>query len=151
MGNLKLREMLRNQSIRDPLTGLFNRRYMEETLERELRRAERGQRPLCVTMLDLDHFKEFNDTFGHEAGDVLLSELGRLLRTMFRSGDVACRYGGEEFVLITPELAAGDAERRLDEIRHAVKRLYITYRGQSVPPVTVSGGIATFPEHGTAG
>ena len=151
MGNLKLREMLRNQSIRDPLTGLFNRRYMEETLERELRRAERGKRPLCVAMLDIDHFKEFNDTFGHEAGDVLLSELGRLLRATIRSGDVACRYGGEEFFLIMPELAVGDAERRLDEIRQAVKRLYITYRGQSIPGVTVSAGIATFPEHGNAG
>jgi diguanylate cyclase (GGDEF)-like protein len=151
MGNLKLREMLRNQSIRDPLTGLFNRRYMEETLERELRRAERGKRPLCVAMLDIDHFKEFNDTFGHEAGDVLLSELGRLLRATIRIGDVACRYGGEEFFLIMPELGVGDAERRLDEIRNAVKRLYITYRGQSIPGVTVSAGIATFPEHGNAG
>jgi diguanylate cyclase (GGDEF)-like protein len=150
MANLKLREMLRNQSIRDPLTGLFNRRYMEETLERELRRAERGQRPLCVAMLDLDHFKEFNDTFGHEIGDVLLSELGRLLRATIRSGDVACRYGGEEFVLIMPELAADGAQRRLEEICHAVKRLYITHRGQSIGAVTVSGGIATFPEHGTA-
>ena len=151
MGNLKLREMLRNQSIRDPLTGVFNRRYMEETLERELRRAERTQRPLCVAMLDLDHFKEFNDTFGHEAGDVLLSELGRLLRATIRSGDVACRYGGEEFFLIMPELGVSDAERRLDEIRQAVKRLYITYRGQSIPGVTMSAGIATFPEHGNAG
>ncbi|HMH53189.1 MAG TPA: diguanylate cyclase [Candidatus Acidoferrum sp.] len=151
MGNLKLREMLRNQSIRDPLTGLFNRRYMEETLERELRRAERAQRPLCVAMLDLDHFKEFNDTFGHEAGDVLLTELGRFLRTAIRSGDVACRYGGEEFFLIMPELAAHDAERRFDEIRDAVKRLHVTYRGQSIPGVTVSAGIATFPEHGAAG
>jgi diguanylate cyclase (GGDEF)-like protein len=151
MGNLKLREMLRNQSIRDPLTGLFNRRYMEETLERELRRAERTQRPLCVAMLDLDHFKEFNDTFGHEAGDVLLSELGRFLRTAVRSGDVACRYGGEEFFLIMPELAAHDVERRFDQIRDAVKRLHVTYRGQSIPGVTVSAGVATFPEHGAAG
>jgi len=143
--------MLRNQSIRDPLTGLFNRRYMEETLERELRRAERTQRPLCVAMLDLDHFKEFNDTFGHEAGDVLLSELGRFLRTAIRSGDVACRYGGEEFFLIMPELAAQDVERRFDQIRDAVKRLHVTYRGQSIPGVTVSAGVATFPEHGAAG
>ena len=150
MGNLKLREMLRNQSIRDPLTGLFNRRYMEETLERELRRAERSKHALCVAMLDLDHFKEFNDTFGHEAGDVLLSELGRLLRAVVRGGDVACRYGGEEFVLIMPELAADAAEGRLDAIRQAVKRLYITHRGRSIPAVAVSGGIATFPEHGAA-
>jgi len=150
MGNLKLREMLRNQSIRDPLTGLFNRRYMEETLERELRRAERSQRPLCVAMLDLDHFKEFNDTFGHEAGDMMLSELGRLLRTTVRIGDVACRYGGEEFFLIMPELPAQSAEHRFDAIRQAVKRLFITHRGRSIPAVTVSAGIATFPEHGTA-
>jgi len=135
---------------RDALTGAANRRSWDDELPRYLARARRDLEPLCVAMLDLDHFKEFNDTFGHEAGDVLLSELGRLLRAVIRIGDVACRYGGEEFVLIMPELPAEIAQQRFDDIRQAVKRMYITYRGQSVPAVTVSAGIATFPEHGAA-
>src|SRR3989449_1743351 len=103
LANLRLRETLRMQSIRDPLTGLFNRRYMEESLARELRRAARNQRRLGAIMLDLDRFKRFNDTFGHEAGDTLLRELGEFLRSRTRGEDIACRYGGEEFVVILPE------------------------------------------------
>ncbi|PYU29845.1 MAG: hypothetical protein DMG28_19895, partial [Acidobacteria bacterium] len=96
LANLRLRETLRMQSIRDPLTGLFNRRYMEESLARELRRAARNQRRLGAIMLDLDKFKVFNDTYGHEAGDTLLRELGEFLRSRTRGEDIACRYGGEE-------------------------------------------------------
>jgi diguanylate cyclase (GGDEF)-like protein len=146
--NLKLRETLRNQSIRDPLTGLFNRRYMEETLERELRRAERNQRPLCVAMLDLDDFKALNDGFGHEAGDHLLAEVGRLLRGGVRGGDVVCRYGGEEFVLILPEAGAEDGFRRVEQLREASRHLSVTYRGRSIGAPTFSGGLAVFPVHG---
>jgi diguanylate cyclase (GGDEF)-like protein len=149
VANLKLRETLRNQSIRDPLTGLFNRRYMEETLERELRRAERSHRPLCVAMLDLDHFKGLNDSFGHEAGDQLLAELGRLLRTNLRRGDVACRYGGEEFVLILPEAGAQDGFRRVEELRDACKQLCVTHLGRSVGAPSFSGGLAVFPADGS--
>jgi diguanylate cyclase (GGDEF)-like protein len=148
VANLKLRETLRDQSIRDPLTGLFNRRYMEETLERELRRAERNQRPLSVMMLDLDDFKTFNDSFGHEAGDRLLADLGRLLRTRVRSGDVACRYGGEEFVLILPEAAIEDTIGRVGQLRDAVRELRVTHRGQPVAVPTFSSGLAAFPVHG---
>src|ERR1019366_1871619 len=97
LANLQLREVLRGQSIRDPLTGLFNRRFMEESLERELRRAMRGKEQLALLMLDIDHFKRFNDTFGHQAGDALLRALGNLLRETTRGQDVVCRYGGEEF------------------------------------------------------
>ncbi|MBM4078220.1 MAG: diguanylate cyclase, partial [Planctomycetes bacterium] len=103
LANMGLRESLRSQSVRDPLTGLFNRRYMEETFEREIRRATRGQRSISLVMLDLDHFKRFNDTFGHDAGDALLRTLGRFLMEHVRGGDIACRYGGEEFTLILPE------------------------------------------------
>ena len=103
LANLRLRETLRSQSIRDPLTGLFNRRYMEETLERELHRAARHQNLLGVLMIDIDHFKLFNDTFGHDIGDALLAELGSFLRANVRSEDVPCRYGGEEFIIILPE------------------------------------------------
>jgi diguanylate cyclase (GGDEF)-like protein len=148
VANLKLRETLRNQSIRDPLTGLFNRRYMEETLDRELRRAERNQRPLCVAMLDLDHFKGLNDGFGHEAGDLLLAELGRLLRTSLRGGDVVCRYGGEEFVLILPEAGAEDGFRRVEQLREASRQLCVTHRSRAIGAPTFSGGIAVYPTDG---
>jgi len=94
LANLSLRETLRHQSIRDPLTSLFNRRYFEESLEREIRRAQRRGTPLGVVMLDLDRFKGFNDSFGQEAGDVLLRSFGELLRCKLRGEDVPCRYGG---------------------------------------------------------
>src|SRR5262249_49662029 len=151
VANLKLRESLRNQSIRDPLTGLFNRRYLEETLERELKRAERSQGELGVAVMDLDKFKQFNDTFGHDMGDMLLRDFGRLLSTMVRGGDVACRYGGEEFVLILPDATVEVTNQRADRIREAVKHLFVSYRGQSVGSVTVSAGVASYPEHGTTG
>ena len=102
LANLRLRETLRSQAIRDPLTGLFNRRYMEETMERELNRVKRQETPLGVIMMDLDHFKDYNDTFGHNAGDELLSALGTLVKSQIRGEDIACRYGGEEFLLILP-------------------------------------------------
>lgn len=148
VANLKLRETLRNQSIRDPLTGLFNRRYMEETLERELHRAERTDRPLCVAMLDLDHFKALNDSSGHEAGDLLLAEMGRLLRAGVRRGDVACRYGGEEFVLILPDANREDGFRRVDQLREGMRQLRVTHRGRSVGAPSFSGGLAAFPADG---
>jgi diguanylate cyclase (GGDEF)-like protein len=151
LANLKLRETLRNQSIRDALTGLFNRRYMEETLEREMRRAERSQRPLGVIMLDIDHFKHFNDTFGHDAGDLLLRELGTLLNTQFRGGDIACRYGGEEFTLILPEMPSEMIQQRVEALRLGIRQLNVQYRGQVLGAVTLSAGIAVFPEHGAAG
>lgn len=149
--NLKLRETLRDQAIRDPLTGLFNRRYMEETLERELLRAERGRHPVGVVMLDLDRFKQFNDTFGHEGGDLLLRELGGLLGKQARSSDVVCRYGGEEFVLILPDMPLGIVLQRVDALRSGIRQLDMQYRGQPVGTMTVSAGVAMFPEHGADG
>jgi diguanylate cyclase (GGDEF)-like protein len=151
VANLKLRETLRSQSIRDPLTGLFNRRYMEETLERELSRARRTNAPLGLMMMDLDHFKHFNDTFGHEAGDVLLREVGRLLQETVRGGDVACRYGGEEFVLILPEASTETTRLRAERLRESIKHLYVTQRGQSIGSVAASIGVAAFPRNGTSG
>jgi diguanylate cyclase (GGDEF)-like protein len=151
VANLKLRETLRNQSIRDPLTGLFNRRYLEETLERELRRADRNRAALGVVMIDLDKFKQFNDTFGHDVGDMLLRELGRLLEGVIRGGDVACRYGGEEFVLILPGADIEITRQRADRLRDAAKHLFVSHRGQSVGSVTLSAGIAAFPDHGITG
>jgi diguanylate cyclase (GGDEF)-like protein len=147
LANIKLRETLRSQSIRDPLTGLFNRRYLEETLERELRRATRNQHPVGIIMLDLDHFKAFNDTFGHEAGDLVLRELGQLLKARSRGADIACRYGGEEFALILPEAAAEATQQRAEILRSEVKHLNLHLDGQPLGPVTLSLGVAVFPEH----
>jgi diguanylate cyclase (GGDEF)-like protein len=151
LASLRLRETLRGQSIRDPLTGLFNRRYMEETLDREISRAGREARPLSILLLDIDRFKLFNDSFGHEAGDAVLASLGALLRGASRAGDVACRYGGEEFVLILPAAPLADARRRAEEIREAIRGLRMTHAGRALEPVGCSMGVAAFPEHGEEG
>jgi diguanylate cyclase (GGDEF)-like protein len=149
LANLRLRETLRSQSILDSLTGLFNRRYMEETLNLELARATRSRREIGIIMLDIDHFKLFNDAYGHDAGDTLLRELGGLLKRMVRDGDVACRYGGEEFVLILPEASLDLARERADAVRAEVKHLHVWHRGGAViAPITMSAGVAVFPEHG---
>ncbi len=131
LANLKLRLSLLDQSIRDPLTGLFNRRYLEETLEREIHRAARLQRYVAVIMLDIDHFKRFNDTFSHEAGDILLRELGVFLKQQIRGGDFACRYGGEEFILILPEITVEDLRHSAERLRKKVKELHIQYAGET--------------------
>jgi diguanylate cyclase (GGDEF)-like protein/PAS domain S-box-containing protein len=146
LANLKLRETLRNQSIRDVLTGLFNRRYLEEALERELRRATRSGRSLGLIMIDLDHFKRFNDTFGHDAGDNRLRELGNFLKTHIRAEDIACRYGGEEFTIIMPETSLEVVQQRAEHLREAVKQLSLN--GQNI---NLSLGVACFPEHGASG
>ncbi len=148
LANLKLHETLQQQSIRDPLTGLFNRRYLEESLERELNRAERKQQSLGVIMLDVDHFKRFNDTFGHEAGDAVLRELGIFLQKHIRVSDIACRYGGEELTLILPEASLEDTMERAEKLRQGVKYLNVHYRRQPLGGITLSLGIAMFPQHG---
>ncbi|GIV95802.1 MAG: hypothetical protein KatS3mg057_0459 [Herpetosiphonaceae bacterium] len=151
LANLKLRETLRSQAIRDPLTGLFNRRYMEESLEREIRRAARSQRPLGVIMIDLDLFKRFNDSFGHAAGDALLRELGSFLYSQVRGEDIACRYGGEEFAIILPEAHLLDTRHRAEQLREGIKRLSIRINLGATHGVTASLGVAAFPEHGPTG
>lgn len=148
LANLRLRETLKNQSIRDPQTGLFNRRYMEDSLDRELNRAERTGKPLVVAMLDLDHFKNLNDSFGHTAGDAVLREWSDLLKTKFRGSDIVCRYGGEEFVIILPEISLEKAYQRLDQLREDLRQLVVREDGQSISSVTVSIGIAHYPVHG---
>ncbi len=150
LANLKLREALRQQAIRDPLTGLFNRRYMEETLERELRRAERRQAPLGIILFDLDHFKKFNDTFGHAAGDIVLRETGTFLQTNVRAEDIACRYGGEEFLVILPEASLEDTVKRAEQLGAGIKQLNVHYRDQMLRAVTASLGVAVFPNHGSS-
>jgi diguanylate cyclase (GGDEF)-like protein/PAS domain S-box-containing protein len=147
--NLKLRESLRAQSICDPLTGLFNRRYMEETLEREFSRANRNKTSVAIVMVDLDHFKRFNDTFGHQAGDALLRALGDLLKRNTRSQDIACRYGGEEFALVLTDSTLEGAFKRAEILRQQVKLLSVEYDGQLLGAVSVSMGVALFPDHGS--
>lgn len=148
LANLRLQESLRTQAIRDPLTGLFNRRYLEVSLERELQRARRRSLPLAVLMLDVDHFKRFNDDHGHEAGDALLAQLGEVLKRATRAEDIACRYGGEEFTVILQETDAAVAQRRAESIRKATAEMSLLHRQQQLPPVTVSIGIAVFPGDG---
>jgi diguanylate cyclase (GGDEF)-like protein/PAS domain S-box-containing protein len=151
LSTLRLREVLRSQSIRDPLTGLFNRRYMEESLERELRRAERNGQSVGFIMLDIDHFKHFNDTFGHQAGDALLRALGDLMGERTRGQDVACRFGGEEFSLILAGASREAAYKRAELLREEVKRLSVTHAGQLLGKISMSFGVAAYPGDGRTG
>ncbi len=148
LANLNLQDMLRTQSLRDPLTGLFNRRYLEASFERELLRASRRELPLSMLMLDIDHFKRFNDSHGHEAGDTLLAQFGALLARLVRQEDVACRYGGEEFIVLLLDTDAPKAAERAEAVRAAVRELSVQHRRQTLGPVSVSIGIATYPRDG---
>ncbi len=149
-GSLNLRARLENQSIRDGLTNLFNRHFMEISLDREIRRAARSRTELAVLMIDVDHFKHFNDTFGHEAGDYVLREVAEVFRNTVRVEDIICRYGGEEFVIIFPETGAESAKTRAEEIRRQIQRLQLRFRGENLRETTVSIGIAVYPEAGNS-
>ena len=148
LANLMLRESLKEESIRDPLTGLFNRRYLTETLAREFARARRAGVPLAVIMMDADHFKRFNDSFGHAAGDIVLRELGAFFKRSIRADDLACRYGGEEFCLILPQTDRDGAQQRAEGFRAGAARLALKSDGRVLEPVTLSLGVAVFPEDG---
>ncbi len=145
--NMALQAKLREEAIRDPLTGLFNRRYLEETLDRELSRATRERSPLSLAVLDIDHFKLLNDTHGHAAGDVMLRSLAALLRDQTRAEDVVCRYGGEEFVVVLPATSLAHAMQRMGQLRSAVESLSVRHE-QLVLQATISIGVAAFPDHG---
>jgi diguanylate cyclase (GGDEF)-like protein len=149
LANLQLREVLRHQSVRDPLTGLFNRRYMEETLTRELARAARRHDPVALVLCDLDHFKQFNDIFGHEAGDLVLREIANLLQMQVRAGDIVCRFGGEEFVMILPDATVEVARERAESVVKEVQLLALSHRGRTLGRVTISIGVSVFPEQGS--
>ena len=145
LANLRMRQQLRDQSIRDPLTGLFNRRYLDESLTREQGRCQRKTAPLSVLMLDVDHFKKFNDTHGHGGGDALLSAVGGLLRKISRATDIPCRYGGEEFTVILPETDAMAAAGVADKIRSAIAEMQVMHEGRALSRVTASLGVACLP------
>lgn len=148
LANLRLRTTLHEQSIRDALTGLFNRRYLEESLDRELARAVRERRGLAVLMLDVDHFKRFNDDYGHEAGDAVLRALGRVLSDNARAGDLPCRFGGEEFTVVLPGATLESAREWGERLMARVRLQEARTGGQPLPGITVSLGLALYPEHG---
>jgi diguanylate cyclase (GGDEF)-like protein/PAS domain S-box-containing protein len=148
IASLKLRQTLRDQSIRDALTGLYNRRFMVESLDRELLRASRNGTRLSILFIDLDNFKRFNDTFGHEAGDFVLRTMGGVFQDFFRGNDLICRYGGEEFAIVLPDCTSKDAAARADALRARVRSVPLKYQGQTLNTVTLSIGVAAFPESG---
>jgi diguanylate cyclase (GGDEF)-like protein/PAS domain S-box-containing protein len=146
---LESQELLREQSVRDHLTGLFNRRYMEETLERELLRASRKQLSLGIIMLDVDNLKRYNDTYGHAAGDAILRELGELLLKNIRGEDVPSRYGGDEFIIVLPDASREVTQERAELLRQNAHHIPIPFEGQQLDTPTLSIGVAVFPEHGS--
>lgn len=143
----RLAETLRNQSIRDPLTDLFNRRFMEESLDREIARAVRLRGPVSVIMLDVDHFKRFNDSFGHDAGDAVLKAMGQIMRRSVRNSDIACRYGGEEFLIILHDMSLDEALQRAEQLRQSVRDATVVQGGRKLDRISISLGVATYPDH----
>jgi diguanylate cyclase (GGDEF)-like protein len=148
IAGLNLRSRLEHQSIRDGLTDLFNRHFMEISLDREIRRATRNNTDLSILMLDVDHFKKFNDTYGHEAGDSILREVALIFRRCVRAEDIVCRYGGEEFVVILPETTPETALQKAETIRAHVSQLRLRFRNEALREVTISIGVATYPQSG---
>lgn len=144
LSNIRLREALHDQAIHDPLTGLFNRRYLDETLAREMHRANREALPLSILMIDIDHFKRVNDQYGHKMGDLVLVRLAEALVSGLRSTDIACRFGGEEFVVIMPDADAEEAARRMQDIAIEIRALQFEH---GPAQVTVSVGVASIGEH----
>lgn len=145
LANLALRERLKAQSVRDPLTGLYNRRFLEESLSREIERCRRRAQPLTLVMADLDHFKQLNDTWGHEAGDLAIQRFAEAARRHFRSEDILCRYGGEEFCFVLPECSLEDARIRAEALLEAQRKAIVRFGRDAVGPVTTSLGLAAFP------
>jgi diguanylate cyclase (GGDEF)-like protein len=148
IANIKLWERLTDQSIRDPLTGLFNRRYIEETMQREILRASLDQSKIGIIMADIDDFKHFNDTYGHEAGDELLIKIADFLKSEIRGSDIAGRFGGEEFLMILPGSSSEGTYKRAEQIRESIKKLRIYFHNEFLPTVKLSMGIATYPQNG---
>ena len=146
LANQRLREIMRNQAIRDSLTGLYNRRYLEETLEREVHRGNRLGTCIGIIMMDLDHFKPYNDSYGHTAGDEVLRAAGHLIQNQVRGEDIACRYGGEEFLLIMPGASLEVVQHRAETIVREVKQLHL--QNHAFHPITISAGVAIFPDNG---
>jgi len=146
---VKSEALLRELSIRDSLTGLFNRRYLEETLERELLRATRKRHSLAIILLDVDNFKYFNDTYGHAVGDAILQQLGNLLLEHVRGDDIACRFGGDEFILVLPDASLEVVQKRANFLSENARQLSIQIEEQKTGSIALSLGIALYPMHGS--
>ena len=146
----ELQVELREQAVRDPLTGLFNRRYLKDTLDREVSRAKRENLPIGIIIMDIDEFKDVNDRYGHNAGDMMLKEMGNLLKASIRIEDFVCRYGGEEFVIVMPGATLGVAFERAELIRRKFEQMYVQYENEQLH-ATISLGVAAYPIHGTDG
>jgi diguanylate cyclase (GGDEF)-like protein len=147
LGNLRLRDALREMAMADGLTGLANRRHLDTVLTLRAREAERLGQPISCLMVDVDHFKRFNDEFGHDAGDAVLRAMGDVLKHSMRESSVAFRYGGEEFLLLMPELGPERALRRAQEVQQRIRALRIEYAGRELGPITASFGLASAPNH----
>ncbi len=150
LANIRLRDNLFRQSIRDGLTGLYNRRYLDDALLLEERRCKRSGQSFGVMMIDLDHFKQVNDTYGHEAGDAVLQRFAEVLRKQTRGGDIPCRYGGEEFTVVLPGASMAQSQQRAHTLREAVLAETFTHAGQDLGKISVSVGVAEFPHSGEA-
>ncbi len=148
LANLRLRDALRELALHDTLTGLYNRRYMEDSLKRELHRAKRSGKPASIIMIDIDHFKQFNDKYGHDAGDFVLSAVARAIGKNIRPSDIACRYGGEELVVVLVDADLECARARAETLRVAIRDTNLTHLGQTLPAPTASFGVAAYPIHG---
>lgn len=146
--NLDLRETLRVQALRDPLTGLYNRRFVEDWIEREINRADHAGQALGVIMADIDHFKRVNDVHGHDAGDHILRSVAEVIRGSVRAGDVPCRYGGEEFLILVADADPKTLAAWAEEMRATVAGVRVDHRGLPMPAVTISAGIALYPQDG---
>ena len=149
LANLKLRERLQEMSVRDPLTGLYNRRYMQETLEREIKRAQRASKPIGIIMLDVDHFRDFNNQNGHQAGDAVLKLIGNLLNKKTRIADVSARFGGDEFVVILPNASRSVTLLRAEQISQSAACMDLKFGNKNLEKISISCGVAVFPEDGT--
>ena len=146
----KLRDELQEQAIRDPLTNAYNRRYLSEFLDKEVARAERENTPVTIVIMDMDNFKQFNDTYGHKCGDLILQSITKFLNEHSRRGDVVCRYGGEEFVILMPNASLETGYERAEMWRQDFSESVIEYEGMKLS-ATFSAGVATFPQHGSTG
>lgn len=146
--NLRMRKLLEKASIRDPLTGLYNRRYMEGFVQQNMSRAIRNKAGFGLILIDVDHFKKFNDQWGHVAGDKALRAIGKIFLDKLRDGDAPCRVGGEEFLMVLPDCSYEDALKKADDLRMEILKLELKSDSGQLLKVTISGGVAAFPGHG---
>jgi diguanylate cyclase (GGDEF)-like protein len=148
ISNIRLKKRLQEMTVQDPLTKLYNRRYMDDIVCHEIKRAKRAGTTLGMIMVDLDHFKRFNDNYGHDAGDEVLRKVASVLLAGLRSEDIVCRFGGEEFFILIPTGGYEDYIRRAKELRKNIKALDIIWNGSHIGPLSASFGVAAFPDHG---